>query len=281
MLYIPPTILDVVLGIRSDIGRFLMSLGAIAVGMFSLVMLIAITRGLDHQAESLIRSLGVNVIGVISQPQQKSSSGVRVGTETSRTIAAAFPGISVSNVRVSSASTLGTVQKVEIIATDENFLDIRQWDLVSGRFLDAADLRLRERVAIISEQLASSWAWSINSIIILGQSTFRVVGIVRANTGNQENMNGIDQHLYGNNMVIVPITLQPYWSDQYLQNVDALDAIYLKVGSRQSFPVILKGIKQILDDPVYDQSSITLLSPDKLVAGTRTLQNTLNITLGF
>lgn len=276
-----PTIRDVILGIRSDFGRFLMSLGAIAVGMFSLVMLIVVTRGLDHQAESLIRSLGVNVIGVISRPQQKGSNGISINTETSKTIAAAFPGVSISNVRVSSSPTLGTVQKVEVIATDEYLMDIRQWDLVSGRFLDAADLRLWERVAVVSEQLALSWGWSINSIIILGQSTFRVVGIVRSNTGNQNNLKGNDQHLFGNNTVIVPITLQPYWSNQSRKDIDALDAIYLKVNSNQSFPKVLEGVKQILGDPVYDQNSIYLVSPDKLVAGTRTLQDTLNITLGF
>ncbi len=275
------TIRDVILGIRSDVGRFLMSLGAIAVGMFSLVMLIVVTRGLDNQAESLIRSLGVNVIGVISLPQQKGSNGISINTETSKTIAAAFPGVSISNVRVSSSPTLGTVQKVEVIATDEYLMDIRQWDLLSGRFLDAADLRLRERVAVVSEQLALSWGWTINSIIILGQSTFRVVGVIRSNTGNQDDLNGNDQHLFGNNTVIVPITLQPYWSNQSRKDVDALDAIYLKVNSNQSFPKVLRGIRQILDDPVYDQSTIYLVSPYKLVAGTRTLQNTLNMTLGF
>ncbi len=281
MLHVPPTILDVVLGIRSDIGRFLMSLGAIAVGMFSLVMLIAITRGLDYQAESLIRSLGVNVIGVISRPQTQNRNGILIGTETSKTIAASFPGTSISNVRISSAPTLGTTQKVEVIATDEHLMKIRQWDLVSGRFLDAVDLRLRERVAVVSEQLAASWGWSINNIIILGQSTFRIVGIVRLSSGKQDDLNGNTQHLFGSNMVIVPITLQPYWSDQYLKDVDALDAMYIKVSSTQSFSEVLRGIKRILDDPVYDQNSITLLSPDKLVAGTRTLQSTLNITLGF
>jgi ABC-type lipoprotein release transport system permease subunit len=74
------TIGDIVEGIRAQPAGVAISLSAIAIGIASLTVLMAVMGGLRDRADQMIDELGVNVIAIINQAEatETNKTGLRV-----------------------------------------------------------------------------------------------------------------------------------------------------------------------------------------------------------
>jgi putative ABC transport system permease protein len=112
--------------------------------------------------------------------------------------------------------------------------------VLAGRFLDAGDVDLRQKVALMTEKLAKRLYGSQNGA--LGQSVklhglqFTVIGTFR------EKVESFGQSELNAETVVIPITVL-----QYFMQVERIDPLYVQVRLPQDVEAVTGEVKQILE----------------------------------
>lgn len=270
---------DVWDGIRTQPGRVGLSFMAIAIGIAALTILIAILGGLEEKSDQIIKELGVNVVGILHQggvEEQRVSLQERHASLLARNL----PTSSVSTIRVYNVPTLGTEELLSVVATDRSFIHVRQWKLQEGRFLDHWDLENRERHAVVSTALSNRWNWKVGNLIMLRNTPFKIIGVVRVGGGALDTELGDTALILGERVVFVPKTVTPYWVTNQERSEPTIDAIFLRVPASVNLTHVVSIGQRLLSQPDYRASHISWATPETLVQGVRKLQNTIRLSVG-
>jgi putative ABC transport system permease protein len=268
-------------GIRSDPRRFLFSVSSIMVGLLSLIVLTTVSRGLNRQAEEIIHGLDVNAFGVFTRSGENGRSGRPLITDDRDMLRENLDRAIVAGFRSYQVETPGSEQSVNVVAADIELPAIRGWRVVAGRHLDRADMLGRERLSLISRALSERWGWGVDSIIMLGRVTFRVVGVVDTGYNRRVDAEPTGAHLFGESVVFVPLGQTAYWSREPDFDPARLDGLFVRMPDTAGYQRGLALSHSLLSHPRSDAPAAYWITPDELVAGTRELQNTLRFTLGF
>ncbi len=274
------TIGDIVEGIRAQPAGVAISLSAIAIGIASLTVLMAVMGGLRDKADQMIDELGVNVIAIINQAEVTETNKMGLRVQHASLLKQNLPGHIVATVRRYDVPTLGTNSFLSVVATDSSFADIRQWRLSDGRFLDSRDIDSRERSAVISHTLSSQWGWKTGDIIMLRNMPFNIVGVVETGGTALDTEVGNSDLIFGERVVFVPKTLVPYWADGSMHNDDKLDAIFLKIPNSTSLEASEKLSRRLLLEPGSHLDNISWVTPETLIQGINKIGKTISLAAG-
>jgi putative ABC transport system permease protein len=256
------------------------SLSAIAIGIASLTVLMAVVGGLRDRADQMIDELGVNVIAIINQAEITATNKTGLTVQHASLLEQNLPGHIVATVRRYNVPTFGTNSFLSVIATDSSFADIRQWRLSEGRFLDSRDIDNRERSAVISRTLSSQWGWKTGDIIMLRNMPFNVVGVVETGGAALDTEVANSDLILGERVVFVPKTLVPYWADSSMQIDDKLDAVFLKIPNSTSLATSEKLSRRLLSESGSHLDDISWVTPDTLIQGINKLGKTISLAAG-
>ena len=168
---------DIAEGIRSYIGRYLLSLFAMAIGIMTLMFLIASVDGLNQRAREIVAGLGVDVALLFDSNTGTDESVTALDTDHLEALRA-LNETQVSGIRRYRAGTVGSANGLSVVATDEYLAQVRRWPLTEGRFLDRYDIAHREPVAVVTHTLSQAWGWRTGHSIRVGDEVFFVVGVV-------------------------------------------------------------------------------------------------------
>ena len=270
---------DIYDDIRARPGRAGLSFLAIAVGMTALTVLLAVLGGLAERSRRIVGELGVNVFAVVAGPAD-TPEAVNLQPRHLELLAAQLPECRLAGTRAFDVSTPGQDQALKVVATQDSLPDIRQWTLREGRFLDALDLRDRERTAVISAALADRMDWRVGSVIQLRDTPFRVAGIVNLQAGALDGETRSPGLTTGDRVVWVPLTLPPYWLTSRIPPVPQLDAIFIRVPEGRDMAAIIRSVSNLLEQPDTGSPSFALVTPDVLLEKVRRLQRTIRFTVG-
>ena len=274
------TIGDIVEGIRAQPAGVAISLSAIAIGIASLTVLMAVVGGLRDRADQMIDELGVNVIAIINQAGITATNKTGLTVQHASLLEQNLPGHIVATVRRYDVPTFGTNSFLSVIATDSSFADIRQWRLSEGRFLDSRDIDNRERSAVISQTLSSQWGWKTGDIIMLRNMPFNIVGIVETGGTALDTEVANSDLILGERVVFVPKTLVPYWADSSMQIDDKLDAVFLKIPSSTTLATSEKLSRRLLSESGSHLDDISWVTPETLIQGINKLGKTISLAAG-
>ncbi len=275
------TIRDVWDGIRSQPGRIGLSLFAIAIGVASLTMLIGMLEGLRIKSQLMVQELGANVVAILKQTddQQKNS---HVGGSLTRDhlefLRANLAGCVVSGVNRRNLPTLGD-QQVMVVATDDALMNVRQWRMYAGRFIDRADVQNGQRNVVISRRLCEAWNWNVGDVIILGGVPFRVVGIADVGGSPVESELGDTGLMLGERVAFVPRTAGVLLSTRD-DGGAPLDGIFIRVPDARQIEDVAGLARRLLSQPGYRVDSVSWVTPDSLIRNIRRLSLTIELTLG-
>ena len=274
------TLRDVWEAIRSQPGRAGLSVLAIAIGMASLTVVIAVLGGLREKSDELIEELGVNVVGILQQGELDHNARARLHERHASLLAVNLPNCSISTISLYKVPTLGTAELLSVVATDSSLIHIRQWELHEGRFLDHWDIENRERHAVVSKSLSELWNWRVGNLIMLQNTAFRIVGIVRVGGGALGTELGDSGLMLGERVVFVPKTLTPYWVTTQESSKLNIDAIFLRVPTSLNFAHVVSLAQRLLSQPGYRVGNVSWVTPESLIQGVKKLQNTISLTVG-
>lgn len=236
--------------IRANAMRsFLATLGII-IGVAAVVTMVAIGAGAREKISSQISSIGSNLILVL--PGATTQGGIRMGHGTLQTLtvadAEAIARECPAVMAVAPAIT-GTAQVIYgnqnwatgIIGTTPEMELVREWGIVSGRFLNEQDVRSGARVAVLGQTVVTRLFGEVDpvgKVIRIRKIPFEVVGVLDR---KGQSITGQDQ----DDIIYVPLTTaQRTLFGQTLPG--RVRMIYAKALNFESIPLAAEQIRELL-----------------------------------
>jgi putative ABC transport system permease protein len=134
----------------------------------------------------------------------------------------------------------GKEQDVKVIGTDQAYQPVRNIVISSGRFLDESDISLRQKVGLLTDQLAvrmyGSQASALNQVIKLYGLEFTVIGTFH------EKVETFGQSEVERDTILMPITVLRYFTP-----VERIDPMYVQVRSPEEVDRVAKRIQEVLE----------------------------------
>lgn len=276
----PRILSDIWDGIRFQPGRTGLSFLAICIGMISLTVLLAILGGLREKSRVMIREMGANVFAVLPQQSDSLSETNEISESHAALIASNLPDCQVSCTRRFQAEIPGVNGTVNLIATDNNMKNVRQWRILKGRFIDVRDVRNSERTAVITKTMSHFRGWEIGQIVSLKNEPFTIVGIIGAEDDTMETENTGSTVAIGEKSVFVPLSTSKLWLDPVRNDYYNLDAVFIRVPESADFTRTLSAVQRILSGPYEKSDRFAWITPEVLLRNIRRLQATIGFTVG-
>src|SRR4029077_4809294 len=134
----------------------------------------------------------------------------------------------------------GKEQDVKLIGTDQAYQPVRNIVISSGRFLDESDLSLRQKVGLLTDQLAvrmyGSLASALHQVIKLYGLEFTVIGTFH------EKVETFGQSEVERDTILVPITVLRYFTP-----VERIDPMYVQVRSPEEVDRVALRVQEVLE----------------------------------
>src|SRR3954469_18200959 len=134
----------------------------------------------------------------------------------------------------------GKEQDVKVIGSDQEYQPVRNLVISSGRFLDQADVQLRNKVALLTDKLAErmygSRGAALHQVIRLYGLQFTVIGTFH------EKVETFGQSEVEKDTILVPFTLLKYFTP-----VERIDPLYVQVRSPEEVDRVAQRVLQILE----------------------------------
>ena len=181
------------------------------IGVAAVIIMIAVGGGAQARVEDQIRSLGSNIIMVLSGSM--TSGGARGGIGSQPTIFeddAYAIGREIEEIHAAAPTLRGNGQVVfgntnwstVFYGITPDYLEVREWAIVEGRGLEPTEMNGAGKVALIGQTVAKNLfgdASPIDQVIRVRKVPLTVIGVLAA---KGQNMMGSDQ----DDIVLVPIS---------------------------------------------------------------------------
>jgi putative ABC transport system permease protein len=190
--------------------RSLLTMLGIIIGVAAVIVMIAVGAGAQARVEEQIRSLGSNLLLILSGTT--TSGGVRMGFGSSQTIseddAAAIPREIPETM--AAPALRGTAQLIwgnqnwstVIFGVAPEYIDVRQWEIAAGRIFDATDIAGATKVCLVGQTVARQLFGGANplgQVIRVRRVPFTVIGVLES---KGQSMMGYDQ----DDLILMPIS---------------------------------------------------------------------------
>jgi len=238
----------------------LTSLGVI-IGSASIVLVVTVALTSKKFVLGQIEATGSNLVWaeMIRTPDKAQPLSHELTLDDMQAIRASVPQVSqVAGVREmrTSVITQGMERPVNLIGVTQGFQEIRRLVILRGRYFDSADMERRDKVCLITKQLAGRLFGPENAIgrsVRMGELTFAVIGVFveRAETFG---LSDIQEE-----SVIIPFPLMKYYT-----GVDVIRVLDAQATSAAAVPSVKRQITQILKsrhpaDAEYDVQTLAVI----------------------
>ncbi|MDD4873103.1 MAG: ABC transporter permease [Kiritimatiellae bacterium] len=267
-------------GIRSQPGRTGLSFMAIGIGMISLTVLLAVLGGLRERSRLMIKEMGANVFAILPQRSDTLSGTNEIHESHATLIASNFPGCMVSGTRRFQAEIPGIEGTITLIACDEKLLDVRQWQLLTGRFIDTHDIKTFERNVVITKAISNTRGWEIGQVVSIKNEPFSIVGILAPGNDALETEGAGSSISMEEKSIFIPLSASKLWLDPNQGNYYNLDTIFIRVPETANLPGIMSSVQRVLTGPYEKADRFSWITPEVLLRGIRRLQAAIGFTVG-
>jgi putative ABC transport system permease protein len=190
--------------------RSALTMLGIIIGVAAVIVMIAVGSGAQARVEEQIRSLGSNLLLILSGTT--TSGGVRMGFGSNLTISEDDAAAITREIPQTMAAPAlrGTAQIVwgnqnwstVIFGVTPEYLEVRQWGLAAGNAFDASDMAGATKVCLIGQTVARQLFGGgdpLGQQIRIRRVPFTVVGVLET---KGQSMMGADQ----DDLVLMPIS---------------------------------------------------------------------------
>jgi putative ABC transport system permease protein len=133
----------------------------------------------------------------------------------------------------------GKEQDVAVLGSDQDYQTVRNLIVTAGRFMDASDVELRQKVALLTEELArrlfGSRTAAVGQVIKVHGLQFTVIGTFK------EKVESFGQTELTRETILIPITVLRYFA-----TVERIDPMYVQVRSPQDVESVTQTVRNIL-----------------------------------
>jgi putative ABC transport system permease protein len=258
----------------NKVRSFLTMLGVI-IGVSAVILLVSIGEGARRYIHKELGELGSNIL-VIVPGKTAREGGMHMGTSAVRKLT--FEDATIIEKRSKhtlylSPIILGTSwikhsgksRDTYIVGHNENYFDMRNLKIETGRAIGASDVDAKRRVCVLGMTVKKEVLGDINPLgaaVTIGDAKYRVIGVMQ-----HKGVAALGFDL--DDVVFIPIT-----AARELFDTDRLFNITVKVRSADMISEAKQEIKDMLIKRHSNKEDFTILSQDEMVA---TMGRILNI----
>jgi putative ABC transport system permease protein len=167
-------------------------------------------------------------------------------------------------------TTGGKQRTIQVVGVTQDFQQVRNLDVIKGRFLDSIDIETAARAAVITPALAKLLPYDnpIGQPIKIGGIDLTVIGIFK------ERVATFGQSEITDETAIVPITLmRNYIPEPFLKT------IYAQADNPEDVPLVTRDIQKLIASRHRPGAAYNIQNLASLVAAARSIANALTIVL--
>jgi putative ABC transport system permease protein len=232
--------------------RSILTMLGIIIGVAAVITMIAVGQGATNRVQEQMKGLGSNIMLVL--PGGVTSGGVRLGAATGQAlteedalaIAKDIPEVQVAapSMRTSAQVVAGNSNwSTSVLGATNDYLESREWLLVSGRSFEAAEIQGAAKVAIVGQTVAQQLfgdADPLDQVIRVKKVPMTIIGVLEK---KGQNSLGQDQ----DDTIIVPLsTYRNRVQGGSGGKVKRVGVINVKVKEGYSMGLAEEGIKDLL-----------------------------------
>jgi putative ABC transport system permease protein len=230
----------------NKVRTFLTALGLV-IGNASVVLVVTISLLSRNLILDQIRGIGSNLIYASYESGGQAASQVEadyVKIADVDALRAQFADriVAASPVMANTDRLLigGREEDIAVIGTDDQYPVVRNMVLLAGRFMDASEVQTREKVAMLTEQLAKrlygSQESAIGQTLKIHQLEFTVIGTFREKTQSF----GMSE--LSDETVLIPITVL-----QYFTSSERVDPMYVQAKDANDVEGLTRDIRAFIE----------------------------------
>jgi putative ABC transport system permease protein len=233
--------------------RSVLTMLGIIIGVGAVITMIAVGRGATDRVQEQMKGLGSNIMLVV--PGGVSQAGVRLGAQTRQRLTeedAQAIAIEIPEVQVAAPTSRTSGQLVYgntnwgtiIIGVNNDYLEARDWPLLSGRQFDAGELAGSAKVAWIGTTVARELFGEqdpVEQMIRVRNIPMTVIGVLAP---KGQNSMGQDQ----DDAIMIPLSTlrNRIWGGDATSRLKRVGAISVKVRDGQDMKAVEASIKDLL-----------------------------------
>jgi putative ABC transport system permease protein len=232
---------------QNPVRSFLTGLGMV-IGTASVILVVTISLTSQNYILEQIEGVGSNMIfasyevGSQSSAAEVNADFVKIADVQAVRQQLSDRIVAATGIESNYDSTFidGKEERILVISSDEYYKPVRNLVVLSGRFLDASDVDLRQKVVLMTQKLAKRLYGSVEAApghnIKVHGLQFTVIGTFK------EKVESFGQSELNAETLLIPITVQ-----QYFTRVERIDPLYVQVRSPEQVEAVTTQVKEILE----------------------------------
>lgn len=266
---------------RNKLRTFLTSLG-ILIGVFAVVVLIALGLGLKKYISDQFEAMGKDTIFLVPGRILSGGGGFsgsassltgRFDNRDIETLKKVNNVVSVAPIALKSIKLNGLLKEdfADIMFSSESLLDVMGLEVDDGRFFDRSDVTKRAKVVVVGGKIANDYYGSaeeaIGKKITVDDVKFTIIGVLKSKGGGGMGGPDYDSYLYS-----------PYTTG-YIFNPDKkFFRLSVKVTDENYVPQVKEDIKKEFLKR-YKEEEFSVIEPTELLSAITSIFSVLNLIL--
>lgn len=259
--------------------RSLLILLAMAIGVASVILLVALGEGARLYVSNQFTSLGTHILIVLPGRAETTGGPPPLLGETPRdlTIEDALSILKSPSVRRVAPIALGSApvswaarsREVTILGSTADLYEVRDLSMTQGRFLPSADPRRGSAVCVIGYKVKNELFGNRSALgewVRIGEWRFRVTGVLAKK--------GISLGLDMSDVVVIPVASAQAVFDTY-----SLFRILVKAATREAVHEAKDDILRIIRERHEGEDDVTVITQDALLSTFDRIFRTLTLTV--
>lgn len=260
---------DAFKNIKSNKLRSFLTILGLVVGIASVIILVGIGTGASSNVTEQVSSLGTNTITIRIND---SDYGFKYSELNEFLELDNVENITpLKNTSVTASKSTQTSSNISVIATDQNYLDIMNLELDSGRNLSIIDIENKNKVCIIGSTTKETYfnmSNPINQTIKLNGDNYTVVGVLKES--------GETLGTSTDESIIIPFSTLTY-----LNSDSQINSLYLTVKDESKIDFTINIIENYIREKLNISTSyFTVTSQSSMLEAMSNINDTLSLLLG-
>jgi len=258
--------------------RFALTALGMVIGTASLILVVTVGLTGKQYVIAQIQGIGANMIYAFHEGQAAASSSAQddLTVGDMRAVEQEVDGIAAVSPMVQLHAGIptgqGKEQDVLILGVGPPYRNIRNLDMLAGRFFDDVDSQARSKVVALTEHLAQHLFGSQDGAV--GQ-TLKIMGLPFTVIGTfRERV-----ETFGQSELAADTVVMPYTASRYLVSSDALDQIFFSMADLNEVPAATALIKAVIQSRHRRESVYRVENLAQLISVTNQTANALTVVL--
>lgn len=251
--------------------RTVLTMLGIIIGVTSVIALVSLGKGTTQQVSQQVQSLGSNLLTVNIRGRGTTNTLSYKDAMSFQNLEGVKYVAPVKNSNQTIKYGTTSVDNISVVGTNQDYLNVREYQLASGRYLAPVDLEYDEKVAVLGATTAQNLFGFTNPLgqsILINGIHFNVVGVLQAKGSSSSGSN--------DDVVMIPET-----TAERIFRSKGVNSIYVQASDASVTNLVVGELNMEMGKFFRgDTNSFNVFNQQDLLNTMSSITNTLSMALG-